>query len=168
MSEADVDAILEVKLNQFCRDTWEQIRRNFKTQAVFPYEVYPGYLDKNAKAGARSWKSTGAAFDQLVFQVKDASMSQARIDALFNYYLLYVDIGVGKGRSASEVERESPSDYKKRYTQWAPKRNKTHRPILMSEIRHLAARMRMMYTRRFDINTRAYITHYFNGVDVPE
>lgn len=160
---------LDAKLQQFCRETHEQIRRNFQTQAVFPFEVYPGYIERNAKKkGRNAWKSTGAAFDSLVFQVRDASMSQARIDAFFNYYLLYVDIGVGKGRNAENVEREATHDYRKRYTKWDPSRFKTHRPILLSEIRHLAGRMRMMYMRRFDVSTRAFITHSLEGLNVEE
>lgn len=140
---------IDRKLELMAQDTLEALQRNFKIQKIFPYEVYPGYLAKNAKARLGSWKSTGAALDSFYFQVKDAMIDNARIDFFYNYYMNFVDIGVGAGRPGESVKRSAPYHHMSRYTNWNPKAGKTHRPAVSSEFRHLRRRMTRYFMNEY-------------------
>jgi len=156
---------IDRKLELMALDTLENLYRNFKVQGIFPYEVYPGYAQKNLRAKPGSWKSTGAAMDSFYFQVKDAMIDNARIDFFYNYYLNFVDLGVGAGRSASDVTRSSPATFKSRYTtNWNPKAGKTHRPAISSEFRHLRRRMVRYFMNEYTYQANVMIINAF-GVD---
>lgn len=149
------------KVFQMCEDTITAIHKNFKTQAIFPNEVYPGYLKKNAAAKPGSWKSTGAAFDSFYFQVVDATEGKVRADFFYNYYMNFVDMGVGTGRPIDAVIRSYNLRNTMKYADWNPKKGETHRPAVSSEFRHLAGRMRMYFSIRFMMQAEFLIMRAF-------
>lgn len=164
---SDSSLTLDQKLNLFASDTIEALRKNFNTQAIFPFEVYPGYKAKNSKAKKGSWKSTGAAYDSFYFQVKDATETNVRMDFFYNYYLNYVDMGVGAGRKAGDVERDNTASVDLRYTKWNPKQGKTHRPAISMEFRHLAGRLAMYFKNKYQRDAEFTILNAF-GVEMDE
>lgn len=165
MSNASMS--LDQKMVYFAKDTIESLKKNFKTQAIFPFEVYPGYKAKNAKAKPGSWKSTGAAYDSFYFQVKDASETDARMDFFYNYYLNYVDMGVGAGRKAGDVERNNTASVDLKYYNWNAQQRKTHRPAISMEFRHLAGRMALYFKKRYQRDAEFTILNAF-GVEMDE
>lgn len=155
---------LEKKLRLWAQDTLDNIRRNFAVQKVFPFEVRPGYLEYN-KNVKRGWKSTGAAYDSFVAQIRDAAPDHLRMDFLYRYYMNFVDIGTGPGRPAERVQRNTAAQNTRRYTEWVPKEGKTHRPVTSMEFRHLARRMTRYMVRRYELEGSAAVLNAF-GVEL--
>lgn len=158
---------LDQKMELMAKDTIEALRKNFKTQAIFPFEVYPGYKAKNSKAKKGSWKSTGAAYDSFYFQVKDATETEVRMDFFYNYYLNFVDIGVGSGRKAGDVMRDNTASVDLRYTNWNPKQGRTHRPAISMEFRHLSGRLALYFKKRYQREAEFTILNAF-GIEMDE
>lgn len=138
------------KVKKWGEETIFLIRKNFKTQKIFPEgEVYPGWFAENERrAGKNSWHSTGAGFDSLYFELMKAAEDDIFhfrvLEAIFRYhqYLDYVDLGVGKNRPAEKVQRSSPAEHDKQYfNMWSPQTGDTHRPAISPEIRHQTHRL---------------------------
>jgi hypothetical protein len=130
-------------LELFMNQTLQNLRVNMNTQAVWPREVYAGYSTINENRRLRGqWYSTGnaaksfQAFIQNPDDLEDMVMTFTQPD-----YLRYVDLGVGQGTHAEDVDRDAKASYKRRYTtSWNRRKGKSHRPIMM-EYRHLARRL---------------------------
>lgn len=143
------------KLQYMGEETIEAIRKNFKTQGIYPFEAYPGYLDRNSKTSSRSWRSSGAAFDSFYFQIQDAanswdiSVRDARIDFFFNYYMKFVDMGVNKHTRIGDVNRTLTADHNIKYMEWLGNRGSTQRPAIMMEFRHQARRLGYYMANRY-------------------
>lgn len=158
------------KLRLLAYDTLEAIARNFKTQGIFPYEVYKGYMAENAKAKSSSWKSTGAGFDSFYFQLQDAArdsdigVREARIDFFFDYYLKFVDMGVGKGRPIQKVKRTLSADHDIRYLAWNSQEGSTQRPAIMMEFRYQANRMMKYFATRYKYDAQAIVISGLEGI----
>lgn len=158
------------KLRLVAYETLEAIYRNFKTQGIFPYEAYPGYLAENAKAKGNSWKSTGAGFDSFYFQLKDAAQDsdigvrEARMDFFFDYYLKFVDMGVGRGRPIGKVKRTLSADRDIRYMSWNSEEGSTQRPAIMMEFRHQARRLMKYFANRYQYDAQAIVVSGLEGV----
>jgi len=128
-------------ISKFKEDTLRQFGLAFKTQRVFPYEPYPGYLKKNEQEKG-DWKSTGRGIRSFEGEVLSASEDEIAIRLSYLAYLDYVNVGVGRGRFADDVVRQRDARYNRRYTsKWMPRQGFTHRPITGISYRHLARRM---------------------------
>lgn len=158
------------KLRYVAYDTLAAIFRNFKTQGIFPYEVYPGYLEQNAKAKGSSWKSTGAGFDSFYFQLKDAThdydigVREARIDFFFDYYLKFVDMGVGKDRPIGKVKRNLNADHDIRYMAWNSEEGSTQRPAIMMEFRYQTSRLARYWEKYYKYEGQWIVVSGLEGV----
>lgn len=122
----------------------EQLHHNLNTQFVWPVEVYPGYRQVNEyRRKHGGWYSTGEGERTLNTQVIDAS-SPGNVTVMFawNYYMDFVDRGVGKGRPIEKVQRTKKAKFQNRYIGiWQPKGGATHRPALFMETRHMERRI---------------------------
>lgn len=138
-------------------ETVENIRKNFKTQRIFPAaEVYPGWFEKNAKAPEGSWKSTGAGYDSIYFELLNAAQDDLFklqvLEAVFRYrqYLDFVDLGVGKNRDYTKVQRSEAVRVDQQYfNHWSPKDGDTHRPAIGPEIRYQTRRLQRYLGNRY-------------------
>lgn len=138
------------KMQYMAGDTRDHIEKAFHTQAVFPFEeVYPGWFRENARRAAQNsgaWHSTGDAARNFYWQLKYAEdkntgmPTEVKMEYFFNYYISFVDYGVGKGRPLSKVQRGKDARREERYTDWVPKQGKTHRPVFRKEMRALKKR----------------------------
>ena len=129
----------------FKDQTIAQLKNNFMTQRIWPYEVYPGYhVDNERRRLEGGWFSTGEglkSFDGDVIEA-DENTGIVTLSFKFNDYLQYVDIGVGAGRKADDVERGKKARYNVRYVgSWKPAAGRSHRPAIAMEFRHLATRL---------------------------
>lgn len=141
---------IDEKMKKWGTETIDIIRKNFKTQKIFPEgEIYPGWFAENEKRqGTNSWHSTGAGYDSLYFELLNASEGDLfhlkTLDAIFRYrkYLDFVDLGVGNGRKAGDVQRSRDAEHDKQYfNMWSPQIGDTHRPAISPEIRHQVRRL---------------------------
>lgn len=153
----------------FLDQTIDQLMRNMQTQHVFPYEIYPGFAAINAMRKAHGgWAATGEgakSFEGTLISA-DEQTGFVTMAIRHNDYMQYVDIGVGAGRKAEDVERSKKVKYKQRYTKWDPSGGKSHRPGIMPEIRHLATRL-SDYTADFYGNKFEYdVYETFEGLTI--
>lgn len=153
----------------FLDQTIDQLKRNMEVQHVWPTEIYPGFAAINAIRKAHGeWAATGEgakSFEGNIIRVDEGS-GIAELAVRYSDYMQYVDIGVGAGRKAADVERSKKVRYKQRYTKWDPSGGKSHRPGIMPEIRHLATRL-SDYTADFYGNKAEYgIYETFEGLTI--
>ena len=139
-------ALLPMKyvVGLFKKQTLEQLEINMMTQRIWPYEVYPGYAERNERRRREGgWYSTGEGIKSFEGYIIEADEETGMITMSFRYnaYMEYVDIGVGAGRKVGDVDRARKVRFKQRYTQWNPSEGRSHRPGLRPELNHLATRL---------------------------
>ena len=162
------------KLQIWAHETLEAIHKNFKTQGIFPEEeVYPGWNAKNAAVRGDSWHSTGAGFDSFYFHILhaaeqlDVGVRDWAVDFMYNYYLNFVDMGVGKGRPISKVNRTLAADHDIRYmSSWNPAEGSTQRPAIAMEFRHQAERMRKYMANRYKYDAQVIVINALDGLEI--
>ena len=130
--------------NLFKDQTLAQLQNNLMTQRIWPYEVYPGYhVDNERRRLEGGWYSTGEgskSFDGEVISAGEDGI--VTLAFRYNDYLQYVDIGVGAGRKAEDVDRAKKARFNRRYIgAWKPASGQSHRPAIAMEFRHLATRL---------------------------
>lgn len=160
---------LKYVADMFLDQTLTQLKSNMLTQRIWPYEVYPGYhIDNEYRRLHGGWYATGEGIQSFEGEVIEADENTGFVTMSFKFndYLQYVDIGVGAGRKADDVERGKKVRYRNRYTQWVPRFGKTHRPAIMPELRHLATRLQD-YTAAFYGNKFEYECYEtFDGLTI--
>ena len=161
--------------NMFKEQTLKQLKANMQTQRVFPYEIYAGFHTVNEYrrqlAGGdhdKGWFAEGdgvKSFEGEVYEADEAT-GMVTMGFRFNDYMQYVDIGVGAGRKADDVERSRKVRYQNRYTTWNPSGGKSHRPAILPTLRHLATRL-SDYTSDY-LGTKAEYNIYetFEGLTI--
>lgn len=167
----DKDAELDIreKMMEYGQETLSMLKHNIATQKMWPALVYPRYDEINKiREKYGSWYSTGDAISTMRFVLKNSklsNMSDARMDFFINEYLRYVDIGVGKGRKAEDIERNRKARYKSRYAKkWDPTRGNTHRPSFMMEFRHLQRTLAWYLMSRYGFESSGYIMSGFEDL----
>lgn len=154
------------------KDTVGHIEKAFEKQMVYPYgEVYPGWFAENARRAAQqtgAWYSTGDAAKSFYWQMRyydgiDDFPSEVVLDFFFNYYISFVDYGVGQGRPLNKVQRGEAAVRGQRYVdEWKPKLGKTHRPIFRKEMRLLKRRGASWLTTW---SGRLFMGYVFRGME---
>ncbi len=134
---------INVVLRSFARQSVQQIRRDFRTQHIWPYEIYPGFAKVNEERKKRGdWYATGNGIDSFQYEVMSSSEGNETIRIEFLSYLRFVDIGTAGGRKADTVSRDRKARYNRRYVRiWDSRDGETHRPSIMREMRHIQSRM---------------------------
>lgn len=150
--------------NMFKEQTLKQLVSNMQTQRVFPYEVYPGYIQENEyrrQAAERAWMqgkqgpwfSTGEGVKSFEGEVIEADEATGMVTMAFRYndYMQYVDIGVMQGVKADDVNRSKKIQFKNRYiSRWAPRSGSSHRSVMQPEFNHLLTRLEGYVQQRYD------------------
>ena len=158
------------KLRLMAIETMQAIYNNFRTQCISPHEPYAGFMAKNAAAKAGSWKSTGDGFDSFTYQVNDVQQPYdidarlASMEFFYNYYLNFVDMGVGMHRPIEKVYRTTDADFGTRYMEWNSKSGSTQRPAIMMEFRHQTRRMERYWINRYKYTAQVGLIQGLEGV----
>ena len=117
----------------------KRLKTNFDTQNIFPYGYpgpYPGAARKQTKDG-RFEGSTGNAFRSIYAKVYNAAGGNTeKISFFFNYYLYFVDMGVGAGRPIETVDRSDKAKYNRLYKTWKDTGDRQSRPAFAMEFRY--------------------------------
>ena len=131
-------------ISDFHRQTLLQLKVNFATQHIFPYEVYPHYKEINEIRKQRGeWYSTGEGIQSIDGKIIKADEEEVTLSYTFNDYLRYVDIGVGGVTKSGAVDRKKNVRFRSRYiSKWNRGEGRSHRPGVMPELRHLQTRVR--------------------------
>lgn len=139
--------------NLFKEQTLSQLEINMMTQRVFPYAPYSAYPEVNEyRRQHGGWYSKGEgikSFEGIIYEA-DENTGIVSMGFRFNDYMQYVDIGVGAGRHAADVQRSRKVRYQQRYTNWIPRQGKTHRPAIQPEINHALTRIENYVQRYYD------------------
>lgn len=145
--------------NLFMKQTLEQLEINMMTQRIYPFSPYPTYPEVNEyrrqmadNDHSKGWFSDGEgikSFEGIIYEA-DENTGIVSMGFRFNDYMQYVDIGVGAGRHAEDVQRSSKVRYQRRYTTWNPRQGRTHRPAIQPEINHALTRIENYVQRHYD------------------
>lgn len=160
-------------MSRFCAQTILQLKANAITQSVYPTEVYPGYSVINearkAMAGGKhenGWWSEGRGAREIDGRLIEAS-DESRVTFQFDVlnYMRYVDLGVGSGTTAEQVERGRNAHYKRRYEpHWSAREHRRHRPFLYMEIRHLGERASRYLLDFYGYEAQFKVMEIFEGM----
>lgn len=152
--------------NLFKQQTLDQLEINMATQHVWPYAVYSTYPEVNEyRRQHGGWYSTGEgvkSFEGVVYEADEKS-GIVSMGFKFSDYLQFVDIGVGSGRKAENVDRSRKVRFKSRYTQWKPSQGKTHRPGIQPEILHTLTRLENFVQRYYDAKLDFQVVETIEG-----
>lgn len=112
INQAVKDEFLD--LTRWANNMIRQLQANFETQHVWP-GGFPGpYIGYRNTPAAK--KSTGQAYRRMYAKVfNGAGGDTKKISFFFNYYLYFVDMGVGAGQPIEDVDRDEFAHYKKLY-----------------------------------------------------
>ena len=140
--------------NMFKEQTLAQLQANMQTQRVFPYEVYPGYIEENEyRRQHGGWYATGEGIKSFEGDVIEADEKTGNVTMVFKYndYMQYVDIGVMQGVKSDDVSRSKKAQFKNRYiNRWKPSAGSSHRPGMQPEFNHLLTRIEGYVQRYYD------------------
>mgnify|MGYP003462458877 FL=1 len=67
-----------------------------------------------------------------------------KISFFFNYYLYFVDMGVGAGRPIELVNRSKDARYNQLYQSWKRQGDRQSRPVVAMEVRHQLRRLEVL------------------------
>lgn len=157
---------VNVVLRSFARQSVQTLEQNFRTQHIWPTEIYPGFAAVNeARKRRGEWFATGRGARSFTYEVMSAAQGNETIRIEYNHYLRFVDMGVGAGRSFEQVEHSRKARYRRRYVSiWASRDGDTHRPAIMMEMRHLEGRMQRYLEDYYGREISVQIYRTFSGL----
>lgn len=141
IKEAVEDEFLD--LTRWANNMIQQLQGNFETQRVWP-GGFPGpYIGYRNTPGAK--KSTGEGYRRMYAKVfNGANGDTKKISFFFNYYLYFVDMGVGAGHPIEDVERSKDARFDQLYEDWKYQGDRQSRPIISMEVRHQLRRLEVL------------------------
>lgn len=150
----------------FMQQALDQLEINMATQHVWPYAPYSTYPEVNEyRRQHNQWHSTGQgvkSFEGVLYEA-DENTGMVTMGFKFASYMQYVDIGVGAGRKADDVDRARKVRFKSRYTPWKPQVGKSHRPFWQPEIYHTLTRLENYVQRYYDAKLDFQIVETIEG-----
>lgn len=118
-----------------------RLQKNFDTQNVWPMGYpgpYAGY--RNTRSGRRHQRNEGSAMRKFYSSLSNAASGDTRkIEFLYNYYLQFVDMGVGTGVHYHYQPKKAR--YDELFEKWKEQGDRHSRPIVSMEFRHQLTRL---------------------------
>lgn len=157
---------INVVLRSFARQSVQQLEADFRTQHIYPYEIYPGYKKVNEQRRQQGgWYATGEGIKSFQYEVMDSSIAGATIRIEFLDHLRFVDMGTAGGKKIETVQRSRKARHNKRYVAiWDSRDGDTHRPSIMREARHLQARMMNYFQDMLAEEVQVQVYRTFSGM----
>jgi hypothetical protein len=157
---------INVVLRSFARQSVQQLEADFRTQHIYPYEIYPGYKKVNEQRRQQGgWYATGEGIKSFQYEVHDATIAGATIRIEFLDHLRYVDMGTAGGKKIETVQRSRKARHNKRYVAiWDSRDGDTHRPSIMREARHLQARVSNFFQDMLAEEVQVQVYRTFSGM----
>lgn len=162
---------INVVLRSFARQAVQQLESDFRTQHIYPYEIYPGYKQVNerrrmkAMAGSGDWYATGQGINSFQYEVMSATEGNETIRIEFLDHLRFVDMGTAGGKKIETIQRQRKAKHNKRYVAiWDSRGGDQHRPSIMREARHIEARMTNYLQDFYGREVQAVVYKTFAGM----
>ena len=149
-------------LRIFAAQAGEAMTANLVQQRVWPTEVWPGYAEEVRQHKANP---TGEGVESFRFVVTNTNPSEMEITATFLSYMRYVDLGVGAGTEAEDVDRSKKAYYSRRYGRWIGHKKRVQRPAVLMEMRHILKRMRDYAVDFYGYEGTGYLINTFDFGD---
>ena len=158
-------------LRSFARQAVQQLESDFRTQHIFPFEIYPGYAKVNerrrqkAMAGSGDWYATGQGIKSFHYEVMSSAEGNETIRIEFLDHLRFVDMGTAGGKKIETIQRGRKARHNKRYVAvWDSRGGEQHRPSIMREARHIEARMTNYLQDFYGREVMAQVYRTFSGM----
>ena len=157
---------INVVLRSFARQSVQQLQADFRTQRIYPYEIYPGFAKINEyRKQHGSWYATGQGVKSFQYEVMDSSIAGATIRIEFLDHLRFVDMGTAGGKKIETVQRSRKARHNKRYVAiWDSRDGDTHRPSIMREARHLQTRVSNFFQDMLAEEVQVQVYRTFSGM----
>ena len=157
---------INVVLRSFARQSVQQLQADFRTQRIFPYEIYPGFAKINEyRKQHGGWYATGQGVKSFQYEVMDSSIAGATIRIEFLDHLRFVDMGTAGGKKIETVQRSRKARHNKRYVAiWDSRDGDTHRPSIMREARHLQTRVSNFFQDMLAEEVQVQVYRTFSGM----
>lgn len=155
-----------VVLRKFAREAVQQVQTDFKTQHIWPTEIYPGFAKVNAERKRKGqWHATGQGVKSFQYEVMSAMSGNETIRIEYLSHLRFADMGIAGPETLDNVRRDRKSRYQKRYvTIWDARDGESHRPAIMRNMRRLEARMQNYLEDFYGQEVGVQIYRTFNGM----
>jgi len=129
---------MNVILRSMAREAMQQMQADFRTQHIYPYEIYPGFKRVNEQRKRnKSWHATGEGIKSFQYEVMDSSTGNISLRFEYLSHLDFANLGIVPGTKLEDVQRGRKARYNKRYVAiWDNRDGETHRPSIMREMRH--------------------------------
>lgn len=136
----------QLDLTLWAENMKKRLEANFGTQNIWP-KGHPGpYIGYRNTSVAKHHKD-GHALQEFYAKVyAGAGGDTEKISFFFNYYLYFVDMGVGAGQDITQVDDSASAKYNKLYKTWDRQGDRQSRPALMMEFRWQMLRLEAMVT----------------------
>ena len=157
---------INVVLRSFARQSLQQLQADFRTQRIYPYEIYPGFAKINEyRKQHGGWYATGQGVKSFQYEVMDSSIAGATIRIEFLDHLRFVDMGTAGGKKIETVQRSRKARHNKRYVAiWDSRDGDTHRPSIMREARHLQTRVSNFFQDMLAEEVQVQVYRTFSGM----
>lgn len=157
---------INVVLRSFARQSVQQLQADFRTQRIYPYEIYPGFAKINEyRKQHGGWYATGQGVKSFQYEVMDSSIAGATIRIEFLDHLRFVDMGTAGGKKIETVQRSRKARHNKRYVAiWDSRDGDTHRPSIMREARHLQTRVSNFFQDMLAEEVQVQVYRTFSGM----
>jgi len=148
-------------LRIFAAQAGEAMTANLVQQRIWPTEVWPGY---KAEVSGKP-RPTGEGAESFRFVVTNDDPFAMEITSTFLSYMRYVDMGVGAGWEAEDVDRSKKAYYSRRYGRWIGHKKRVQRPHALMEMRHVLKRMRDYAVDFYGYQGTGYLINTFDFGD---
>ncbi len=155
-----------VVLRTFARQAVQQMQTDFRVQHIWPYEIYPGFAEVNARRKRQhSWYATGKGLKSFQYEVMSSKDGMETVRIEFLDHLRFAEMGTAGGRKVEDVDRAKKSRFESRYVRiWDTVDGKSHRPGLMRVARRLGKRMESYLTDFYGREVETIIYRTFSGL----
>lgn len=130
-------------LTQWAENMVAHLQNNFETQNIWP-RGFPGpYIGYRNTPAAR--QNTSDGINSIFASIwAGANGDTRKISFFFNYYLYFVDMGVGAGHPIEDVDRSKDARWNQLYQKWKAEGDRQSRPMLAMELRHQLTRLEII------------------------
>lgn len=133
----------KLDLTRWAENMVKHLQNNFETQNIWPRGNPGPYIGYRNTPAAR--QNTGDGINSIYAALwAGANGDTDKISFFFNYYLYFVDMGVGAGQPIGDVNRSADARWGQLYHSWKGEGDRQSRPMIAMELRHQLTRLEVL------------------------